>query len=81
MTHQDPTMMDIIGTILSRLVNVALFLVIGLLSLVAFMGRTDLHVAVCGLLAVLCGVIGTILLRLLFRGIARLGGLTSRSQD
>ncbi|WP_241241634.1 hypothetical protein [Brevibacterium linens] len=74
-------MMDIIGTILSRLVNVALFLVIGLLSLVAFMGRTDLHVAVCGLLAVLCGVIGTILLRLLFRGIARLGGLTSRSQD
>ncbi len=74
-------MMDIIGTILSRLVNVALFLVIGLLSLVAFMGRTDLHVAICGLLAVLCGVIGTILLRLLFRGIARLGGLTSRSQD
>lgn len=74
-------MMDIIGTILSRLVNVALFLVIGLLSLVAFMGRTDLHVAICGLLAVLCGVIGTFLLRLLFRGIARLGGLTSRSQD
>ncbi|WP_169252126.1 hypothetical protein [Brevibacterium sp. 'Marine'] len=81
MTRQEPTMMDIIGTILSRLVNVALFLVIGLLSLVAFMGRTDLHVAICGLLAVLCGVIGTILLRLLFRGIARLGGLTSRSQD
>ena len=45
------------------------------------MGRTDLHVAVCGLLAVLCGVIGTILVRLLFRGIANLGGLTSRSQD
>lgn len=81
MTHQDPTMMDIIGTVLSRLVNVALFLVIGLLSLVAFLGRTDLHVAVCGLLAVLCGVIGTILLRLLVRGIARLGGLTSRAQD
>ncbi|TGD33320.1 hypothetical protein EB835_00060 [Brevibacterium sp. S22] len=74
-------MMDIIGTILSRLVNVALFLVIGLLALVAFMGRTDLHPGICGLLAVVCGIIGTILVRLLFRGIAVLGGLTSRSAD
>lgn len=37
MTSKDPTMMDIIGNILSRLVSVALFLVIGLLALVAFM--------------------------------------------
>ena len=81
MTSKDPTMMDIIGNILSRLVSVALFLVIGLLSLVAFMGRTDLHTAVCGLLTVVCGIIGTIVVRLLFRGIARLGGLTSRSED
>ncbi len=81
MTRKDPTMMDIIGSILSRLVNVALFLVIGLLALVAFMGRTDLHVAVGGLLAVVCGIIGTFLVRLLFRGIATLGGLNSRSGD
>ncbi|SDS77669.1 hypothetical protein SAMN04489752_2489 [Brevibacterium siliguriense] len=81
MTHKAPTMMDIIGDILSRLVSLALFLVIGLLALVAFIGRTDLHVAVCGLLAIVCGIIGTILVRLLFNGIARLGGLTSCSKD
>lgn len=81
MTRNDPTMMDFIGSILSRLVNVALFIVIWLLSLVAFMGRTDLHVAVCGLLAIVCGVIGTILVRLLFRGIANLSGLSRSSGD
>jgi hypothetical protein len=80
-TSKDPTMMDIIGNILSRLVSVALFLVIGLLALVAFMGRTDLHLGVCVLLAIVAGIIGTILVRLLFRGIAALVGLSNRSES
>lgn len=73
--NSEPTMMDIIGTILNRLVNVALFIVIALLALVAFIGRTDLHMALCAVLAIVCGVIGTFLVRLLFRGIGSLTGL------
>jgi preprotein translocase subunit SecF len=76
----DPSMMDIIGTILSRLVNVALFIVIAILALAAFNGRTDLHIGICLILAVVSGVIGTIIVRLLFRGLAALGGLFGSSR-
>jgi uncharacterized integral membrane protein len=68
----DPTMMDVIGTILSRLVNVALFIVIALLTLAALNGRTDLPIGVCAILSVISGVIGTVLIRLLFKGLGAL---------
>ena len=73
----DPTMMDIIGTILSRLVNVALFIVIAILALAALNGRTDLHLGICAVLSIISGIIGTFLIRLLLKGLTALGARRS----
>ncbi|WP_246490690.1 hypothetical protein [Brevibacterium oceani] len=69
----DTTMMDIIGTILLRLVTVALFIVIAILALLFLRSNTDLHVGLIAVLAIVVGVVGALLLRLLFTGLSRLG--------
>ncbi|WP_181275305.1 hypothetical protein [Brevibacterium oceani] len=69
----DTTMMDIIGTILLRLVTVALFIVIAILALLFLRSNTDLHMGFIAVLAIAVGVVGALLLRLLFTGLSRLG--------
>ncbi|UVI37665.1 hypothetical protein [Brevibacterium spongiae] len=75
--NSNPTMMDVIGTILSRLVNVALFIVIAILTLAALNGRTDLHLGLCAVLSIVSGLVGTVLIRLLLKGIGALGARSS----
>lgn len=69
----DTTMMDIIGTILLRLVTVALFIVIAILALLFMRSNTEMHMGLIAVLAVVVGIVGALLLRLLFTGLSRLG--------
>jgi hypothetical protein len=69
----DTTMMDIIGTILLRLVTVALFIVIAILALLFMRSNTEMHMGLIAVLAIVVGIAGALLLRLLFTGLSRLG--------
>ncbi|WP_166971432.1 hypothetical protein [Brevibacterium atlanticum] len=73
----ETTMMDIIGTILLRLVTVALFIVIAILALLFMRSNTDMHMGLVAVLSIVVGVVGAVLLRLLFAGLSRLGRRSS----
>lgn len=68
-------MMDVLGTILSRLVNVALFIVLSILAFLFLRSNTDMSLGVIALLSIVAGVLGTFLVRLLFKGLLALGSL------
>lgn len=65
-------MIEILATILSRLVNVALCLLITSIALVVVRERTELHLAVVALLALVIGIVGTVAVRYLLTLLARL---------
>lgn len=65
--NRDTAMIDILGRILSRLVNVALFIVIALFALVFLRESLTLNLALLTLTSAVIGVVGTIALRYLFR--------------
>ncbi|MCF2574493.1 hypothetical protein HX613_20990 [Brevibacterium sp. UCMA 11754] len=71
-------MIEILGRILSRLVNVALFIVITILALVFLREAMDMNLALIALLSVVIGIVGTIAVRYLFKLLLRLGKLFSR---
>lgn len=74
---ENTSMMDVLGTILSRLVNVALFVVITILALVWMRANTEMGLGPIALIAIVVGVLGTYLVRLLFKGILLLKDLVS----
>lgn len=74
---ENTSMMEVLGTILSRLVNVALFVVITILALVWMRENTEMEIGPIALIAIVIGVAGTYLVRLLFKGILLLGELFS----
>ncbi|WP_209374345.1 hypothetical protein [Brevibacterium renqingii] len=75
--NDESTMMDIIGTILSRLVNVALFIVISMLALLFLRANTGMHMGLVAVLSIVAGVLGTVLVRLVLNGVGRLARLLS----
>ncbi|WP_235347139.1 hypothetical protein [Brevibacterium sp. UCMA 11754] len=76
--NHDTAMIEILGRILSRLVNVALFIVITILALVFLREAMDMNLALIALLSVVIGIVGTIAVRYLFKLLLRLGKLFSR---
>ena len=68
-------MIEVLGTILSRLVNVALFIVITILTLALLRDSTDLNLALIALISIVAGVVGTIVLRYLFKLLMLIGDL------
>lgn len=74
----DMTMMDIIGTILLRLVTLALFIVFAILALLFMRSNTDMPMGLIAVLSVVVGVIGAFLVRLLFSGLSRIRRAMSR---
>ncbi|GAA1872303.1 hypothetical protein [Brevibacterium marinum] len=75
--NRDTAMIDILGRILSRLVSVALFIVIALLALVFLRESLTLDLALLALISAVIGVVGTIALRYLFRLLHSVGDLFS----
>ncbi|MBM6589952.1 hypothetical protein JTF07_07910 [Brevibacterium sp. RIT803] len=71
-------MIEILGRILSRLVNVALFIVISILALVFLREAVEMNLALIALLSIVIGIVGTIAVRYLFKLLLRLGALFSR---
>ncbi|TSI14669.1 hypothetical protein FO013_14590 [Brevibacterium aurantiacum] len=71
-------MIEILGRILSRLVNVALFIVITIVALVFLREAMDINLALIALLSIVIGIVGTIAVRYLFKLVLRLGDLFSR---
>lgn len=69
----DATMMDVIATILGRLVNVALFIVFSILALLFLRANTDVHMGLVAVVSIVIGVIATVLVRLLLNLLRRLG--------
>src|SRR5699024_5359356 len=69
----DSTMMDVIATILGRLVNVALFIVFSILALLFLRANTDLHMGLVAVLSIVIGVAATVLVRLLLNALRSLG--------
>lgn len=65
-------MIEILSSILSRLVNLALCLVLTSLALLLLRDRTDLHLGVIALLALVIGILGTIAIRWVLRLLHRL---------
>lgn len=65
-------MIEILSSILSRLVNVALCLVITSIALLLLRNQTDLHLGVIVALALVIGVLGTIAVRWVLRLLHRL---------
>lgn len=74
---ENTSMLEILGTILSRLVNVALFVVVTILALVWMRENTAMGIGLIAVIAIAVGVVGTYLLRLLFNGVMLLGQLFS----
>lgn len=72
--NNNDQMITILGRILSRLVNVALFLIITSLALVYLHDTTSLHLALLALISILIGVLGTYLIRLLLTLIRKVVG-------
>ncbi|GAA1938978.1 hypothetical protein GCM10009689_19710 [Brevibacterium antiquum] len=71
-------MIEILGRILSRLVNVALFIIITILALVFLREAMDMNLALIALLSIVIGIVGTIAVRYLFKLLLRLSKLFSR---
>ena len=69
----DATMMDVIATILGRLVNVALFIVFSILALLFLRANADLHLGLVAVLSIVIGVAATVLVRLLLNALRSLG--------
>jgi phosphate starvation-inducible membrane PsiE len=69
----DATMMDVIATILGRLVNVALFIVFSILALLFLRANTDLHMGLVAVLSIVIGITATVLVRLLLNALRSLG--------
>ncbi|MBE8146269.1 hypothetical protein IOD13_05955 [Brevibacterium casei] len=63
MSDEKAAMIEILSSILSRLVNVALCLVLTSIALLMLRDRTDLHLGVVALLALVIGILGTIAVR------------------
>ncbi|AOP53487.1 MAG: hypothetical protein ACTMKZ_11180 [Brevibacterium aurantiacum] len=74
---KDTAMIEILGTILSRLVNVALFIIITILALVFLRENVEMNLALIALIAMIIGVVGTLALRYLFKLLQWIGGLLS----
>ncbi|MCT1765700.1 hypothetical protein DN546_32605 [Burkholderia multivorans] len=67
MSDEKAAMIEILSSILSRLVNVALCLVLTSIALLMLRDRTDLHLGVVALLALVIGILGTIAVRWVLR--------------
>lgn len=76
--NHDTAMIEILGRILSRLVNVALFIIITIVALVLLREAMDMNLALIALLSIVIGIVGTIAVRYLFKLLLRLGKLFSR---
>lgn len=72
---RDNAMIEILGTILSRLVNVAVFIVITILALVFLRESLDLNLALIALISIVIGVVGTVIVRYLFKLLLLVGDL------
>lgn len=72
MSDEKTAMIEILSSILSRLVNVALCLVLTSIALLMLRDRTDLHLGVVALLALVIGILGTIAVRRVLRLLHRL---------
>lgn len=72
MSEEKTAMIEILSSILSRLVNVALCLVITSIALLRLRNGTDLHLGIVVALAVVIGVLGTIAVRWVLRLLHRL---------
>lgn len=72
---RDTAMMEILGSILSRLVNVALGIVISILAFVWLVEHTTLHMALDAVLAILIGVADTFIIRFVFKMVMHLVSL------
>ncbi|KZE20845.1 MULTISPECIES: hypothetical protein [Brevibacterium] len=72
MSDEKTAMIEILSSILSRLVNVALCLVLTSIALLMLRDRTDLHLGVVALLALVIGILGTIAVRWVLRLLHRL---------
>lgn len=70
-------MIEILGTILSRLVNVALFIIITIVVLVFLREAMDVNLGVIALISIVIGVIGTVAVRYLIKLLKRVGELFS----
>ena len=76
--NHDTAMIEILGRILSRLVNVALFIIITFVALVLLREAMDMNLALIALLSIVIGIVGTIAVMYLFKLLLRLGKLFSR---
>lgn len=72
---RDNAMIEILSTILSRLVNVALFIVITILALVFLRESLDLNLALIALISIVIGIVGTFIVRYLFKLLLLVGDL------
>ena len=72
MSDEKAAMIEILSSILSRLVNVALCLVLTSIALLMLRDRTDLHLGVVALLALVIDILGTIAVRRVLRLLHRL---------
>ena len=72
MSDEKTAMIEILSSILSRLVNVALCLVLTSITLLMLRDRTDLHLGVVALPALVIGILGTIAVRWVLRLLHRL---------
>ncbi|MBE4693585.1 hypothetical protein [Brevibacterium casei] len=72
MSDEKAAMIEILSSILSRLVNVALCVVLTSIALLMLRDRTDLHLGVVALLALVIGILGTIAVRWVLRLLHRL---------
>lgn len=77
--NEHTPMIEILGTIISRLVNVALFIIITSLALVFLREALNLNLALIALISIVIGVVGTLAVRFLFRLLLRIGDLFARS--
>ncbi|WP_319020821.1 MULTISPECIES: hypothetical protein [unclassified Brevibacterium] len=78
--NQDTAMIEILGKIISRLVNVALFIIITILALVFIREGADMNLALIALISIMIGIVGTIVLRYLLKLVLRIGNLFSPDQ-
>lgn len=70
-------MIETLRTILSRLVNVALFIIITILVLVFLREAVDMNLALIALISIVFGIVGTIAVRYLFKLLLLVGDLFS----
>ncbi|MDN5805714.1 MAG: hypothetical protein L0I80_00730 [Brevibacterium sp.] len=74
---KDTAMIETLRTILSRLVNVALFIIITILVLVFLREAVDMNLALIALISIVFGIVGTIAVRYLFKLLLLVGDLFS----